>query len=163
MASFEFLAIILTGLGLTASIVYYASILRNANKTQQHQLETRQLQLYTTAFQPTQNKEWMSSLIDVVYNQKWEDYEDFMRKYGPETNPDAYASLQQVIEHYQMIGLFVEQKALDLDIVNRHHGKFTIRLWEKVEPYVIEHRKRYDNPMHWHSFEYLYNEIKKLN
>lgn len=32
MASFEFLAVILTGLGLTASIVYYASILKNANR-----------------------------------------------------------------------------------------------------------------------------------
>jgi len=42
MASFEFIALILTGLGLTASIVYYANVLSNANKTQQLQLETRQ-------------------------------------------------------------------------------------------------------------------------
>ena len=38
MASFEFLAIILTGLGLTASISYYAMVLRNQNKTRQAQL-----------------------------------------------------------------------------------------------------------------------------
>jgi hypothetical protein len=45
MASFEFLAIILTGLGLTASIVYNAINLRNANKTQKQALETRKAQL----------------------------------------------------------------------------------------------------------------------
>jgi len=38
MAWPEFLAIILTGLGLTASITYYAMVLRNANKTRQTQL-----------------------------------------------------------------------------------------------------------------------------
>ena len=34
MVSLEVLALVLTGLGLTASIVYYANILLNANKTQ---------------------------------------------------------------------------------------------------------------------------------
>jgi hypothetical protein len=48
MASFEFLAIIISVLGLAASITYYATILNNANKTQQQQLETRQAQLYLT-------------------------------------------------------------------------------------------------------------------
>ena len=52
MASFEFLAIIFTGLGLIVSILYYTSILQNANKTRELQLqaqeqatETRQAQL----------------------------------------------------------------------------------------------------------------------
>ena len=40
MVSLEVLALVLTGLGLTASIVYYANILLNANKTQKLQLET---------------------------------------------------------------------------------------------------------------------------
>ena len=38
----ESIPLVVTGIGLTASIVYYASILRNANKTQQQALETRQ-------------------------------------------------------------------------------------------------------------------------
>lgn len=45
MASFEFIAIILTGFGLTASILYYSSILRNANKTRELQLKAQELQL----------------------------------------------------------------------------------------------------------------------
>ena len=48
----EYLPLVLTGLGLTASIAYYANILNNANKTrelqlkaQEQALETRQAQL----------------------------------------------------------------------------------------------------------------------
>ena len=54
----ETIGFILTGLGLTASIVYYANILNNANKTrelqlkaQEHATETRQAQLYMQLFQ----------------------------------------------------------------------------------------------------------------
>jgi len=46
MASFEFLAIMFTGIGLMVSVLYYTFTLQNANKTQQQQLETRQAQLY---------------------------------------------------------------------------------------------------------------------
>ncbi len=41
MASFEFLAVIVSLLGLSASITYYASILRNANKTRRTQMLMR--------------------------------------------------------------------------------------------------------------------------
>jgi hypothetical protein len=163
MVQIENLPLVLTGIGLTASILYYTMILRNANKTQQLQQETRQLQLYTTTFQPGWNKEWMSSLIEIMYRTEWKDYEDFMEKYGPEKDLDLYTSFIQVIELFQMIGLFVEQGAIDLDIVIRHNGNFTVRLWEKVESFIKGHRRATNNPMHWSSFEYLYEEVKKLN
>jgi len=35
MFSLEVVALVLTGLGLTASIVYYANIIKNANKAKQ--------------------------------------------------------------------------------------------------------------------------------
>ena len=47
MASLEFVALILTGLGLTASIVYYANILNNANKTRELQLKSQEQTLET--------------------------------------------------------------------------------------------------------------------
>jgi hypothetical protein len=169
MVSVETVSIVFTGLSISLAAFYYISTIRNAQRTrelalkaQEQALETRQLQLYTTAFQHTLNREFMLAYVDVIYNQEWEDYEDFMRKYGPESNPEAYASVVQVIELFQMIGLFVEQNALDIEIVNRHCGKVVVRVWEKVEPFVREFRIWTDNPMHWHSFEYLYHEMKKI-
>ena len=51
----ETLAFILTGLGLTASIVYYASVLRNANTT-------RKTQLYMQLFLIISSEEFMTEL-----------------------------------------------------------------------------------------------------
>jgi len=59
MTSFEFLAIILTGLGLTASIVYYANVLSNANKTRKAQLF---LSIYTITLQEEMNKKWYDAM-----------------------------------------------------------------------------------------------------
>ena len=42
----EYLPLVLTGIGITVSILYYTSVLRNANKTQQMQLETRQAAMF---------------------------------------------------------------------------------------------------------------------
>jgi hypothetical protein len=41
----EYLPLILTGIGIIASILYYSSVLRNANETQKQALETRQAAL----------------------------------------------------------------------------------------------------------------------
>lgn len=161
MVSVETISIVFTGLSISLAAFYYIMTLRYNRRNQELQLETRQLQLYTTVFQPGQTREWLDSLIDVLYNQEWQDYDDFRRKYGPESNPEAYVGMIQVIEMFTMIGLYVEQEALDLDIVIKHNGRFALRLWEIVEPFVKEHRMRTGNPMHWHSFEYLVEEMKR--
>jgi len=66
MASFEFLAIILTGLGLTVSILYYTFTLQNANKTQKLQLETRQTQVFMDLYKTMASKEFMMDLENIL-------------------------------------------------------------------------------------------------
>ena len=68
MASLEFLAIVLTGLGLTVSIVYYATILRNANKAQQHATETREIQIFMQLMQQITNYESYKTCARVKVN-----------------------------------------------------------------------------------------------
>jgi hypothetical protein len=160
---------ILQTVGILVGIAYYLLIMRNSQrnqeltlKAQEHALETRQLQIYHAVFQPAQIREWMLAYVDVVYNQEWDDYEDFIRKYGPKTNPEAYTSVVQVLELWQMMGMYVENNALDIELVNKHSGRAAMRVWEKLEPFVRGFRVWTNNPMHWHSFEYLYDEMKKL-
>jgi hypothetical protein len=77
--------------GLFIAAVNQILISRRAEKTAQLALETRQYQLYHTAMQHCQTKEWMLAYSDVMYNQEWGDFEEFWQKYGPHTNPEAYA------------------------------------------------------------------------
>jgi hypothetical protein len=46
MIEIEYLPIVLTGLGLNTSVLYYTMTLRNANNTQKMQLEARKLDVF---------------------------------------------------------------------------------------------------------------------
>jgi hypothetical protein len=77
--------------GLFIAAVSQILTSRRAEKTAQLALETRQCQLYNTTIRPSQNKDRLLAYINVIYNQEWSDFEEFLQKYGPLTNPDAYA------------------------------------------------------------------------
>ena len=79
----ETIALVLTGLGLIASIVYYANILNNANKTRELQLEaqkqteeTRQAQLFMNIYnQHLSERE--SRTLPLLMDMEYDDFEDF--------------------------------------------------------------------------------------
>jgi hypothetical protein len=118
-------------------------------RNQELQLETRQLQLYTSILHAG-GKDMAESFIDVIYNQEWEDFDDFMRKYGPVSNPEAYLHCISLCNYLQELGVL------------RHAGGNVIRVWEKMEPIIKEFRIRANDPLHWISFENFYNEVKKI-
>ena len=60
------ISILLAGLSIAASIVYYASVLRNANKTQQVQLETRQAQLFLNIFNVYASKQFQKDREELM-------------------------------------------------------------------------------------------------
>ncbi len=84
----ETLAFVLTGLGLTASLVYYSNILSNANKTRELQLkaqnltlETRQGQLLSTFLTSMISKEALDFHVDHILAAKWSSYDEWEKKY----------------------------------------------------------------------------------
>ena len=87
----EYLPIVLTGIGLSASILYYTIILRNANKTQQMQLETRQVQLFMTISDTKLSPEFQKLIYRVTFIDEWNDLDDYFREYGPKNNLDGYS------------------------------------------------------------------------
>ena len=91
MVMIEYLPLVLTGIGLTASILYYTIILRNANKTQKMQLETRQVQMFMTISGTRSSPEFQKLIYRVTFMDEWNDLDDYFRRYGPENNLDAYS------------------------------------------------------------------------
>ena len=153
MASFEFLAIILTGLGLTASVLYYSTILSNANKTQKMALETRQTQLFLQ-FYDTVNAENMQTVTEILA-WEWEDYDDFLEKYY---SPDLFSKYNTQFQRYNGIGLLAMRDQIDLDLVYQFVGSPIIRIWEKFKD-IIVNRETYSGRMI--GLEFLYAEMKK--
>ena len=85
----ETLAFVLTGISLAASIIYYANILNNANKTRELQLkaqelatETRQTQVFMQVFQELNSEKRWKEYLETRYITEWDDYDDFQEKYG---------------------------------------------------------------------------------
>ncbi|MFC1803065.1 hypothetical protein ACFL0D_03755 [Thermoproteota archaeon] len=91
MITVEQIIYVLPVLALTASILYYTMNLRNANKTQQMQLETRQVQMFMTISGTRGSPEFQKLIYRVTFLDDWKDLEDYYERYGPENNLDAYS------------------------------------------------------------------------
>jgi hypothetical protein len=85
----EYLPIVLTGIGLTASILYYSTILRNANKTQKMQQDTRNAQFFMQFANAFHNASRLNYWIKIM-DWEWDDFTDFERKYGSENHPEMF-------------------------------------------------------------------------
>ena len=164
----ETIGFILTGLGLTASIIYYANILNNANKTRELQLkaqqqasETRQTQLYMQVFQElTPEKRW-KEYLEARYSTEWEDYTDFQEKYG-RGNPDFYSKLNSMWWTYNTIGMLIYEGLIDAKRVYGLMGPMGSAQWDKWKEIIYETRKELNMPSAYIGFEHLGIEMKRL-
>ena len=162
MASFEFLAIILTGIGLTVSILYYTITLQNANKTQKLQLETRQAQLFMNIYNQYLQRENIKA-NDSVFHMEFESLEEFEEKYGRESNPEAYHDWSYHQNYWEGIGVLVREGLINIRLVALLDGGGIIYNWEKFEPIIKEYRKKYNWPRWSIEHEYHYNSVKKYS
>ena len=74
MVSLEVVAILLSGISISASMFYYANVLANTNKTQQ-QLETRQTQLFLQLY-GTDSEEQIKQVSELLTKWNWKDVDD---------------------------------------------------------------------------------------
>jgi len=169
MASFEFLAIILTGLGLAASIVYYASILNNANKTRELQLkaqeqatETRQTQLFMNIYNNHISESNFRALMEMIWEWEWDSFDDFIEKYSIPNNKDAHVQWGRYFASLEGLGILLKKGLIDPELVYDSHYLSVINLWEKFQPVIEEWRVRLNAPQLYEDPEYLYNEMVRM-
>jgi hypothetical protein len=159
MASFEFLAVILSVLGLSVSIIYYANVMQNANKTQKMQLETRQAQLFMQLVNryrdDTKDLDINKSLLYIEIDS----FEDFMRMY--ETEECFIKSVTALGGFYESVGVMVREGYIPIRLVALMWAGTTRRYWEKLEPFFSELREVRGFPRAWSETEYLYHELMK--
>lgn len=165
MVQIENLPLIFTGLSITASIVYYASVLRNANTTQQHQLETRQAQLFMQIFNHYVSSEFRGALNEIE-KWDWTTFEDFWENYGdPIRYPDNYTAFSKVGMFYEGLGTLVSQGLIDVGMISEFFGGLFIDWYDKWTTVYDGIRAMYNQdenhaPRSWKT-SYLYEQIKK--
>jgi hypothetical protein len=158
----EYLPLVLTGLGLTASILYYTLVLRNQNKT-------REAQLFMSLYETYRSLEFRNQQVQIG-TQQWTDFEDFWAKYGPFANPDAWSNWQSVAGFFNGLGVLLKKGLIDVDMLEELFSSVTFASWIVMEPIVIGFRKwsvsgneekASKKYLQYSGFEYLYNELKK--
>lgn len=160
MVTVETISIVFTGLSVSLAAFYYISTLRNAQRTQQLQLETRQAQLFMQIFNRFQEVEFRNNFNEVL-SREWEDYDDYVRKYGRFTNPTAQAVSASIALFFEGLGVLLKRSLLDIDIVGELMSTPVRQYWEKTSPIIIEMRKSMNREVVLESAEYLYDEMMK--
>ena len=163
MIQIEYLPLVLTGLSITASIIYYASILRNANKNQKIQQETRNAQIFMQFIDKLHNPELLSNWIKLM-RWEWKDLEDFERKYGSVDHPDLFGIRYSFWATLNDLGWLVEKEIVGVEDVNTIVGPVLIWTWDKFEDIILEHRRVYNFPdqyLYWERLNHKVMEYRK--
>ena len=164
MVQIENLPLVLTGLGLTASILYYTMILRNANKTrglqlkaQEQALETRQAQLLMQIVNHW-SQPWINDAREIMDNAEFDSVEDALRQ--AEENPEAYKAFRLFMNWLEGIGVLVKEGYLDIRIIAELMSVAVKTYWEKYEPIIMYFRKTI-GPRQYIELENLYIAVMK--
>ena len=144
--------------GVIAGFSYYVLTVRNSQRMQKMQLETRQAQLFMQIYSLRHSTDYFIKYQEFL-NREWTDYDEAMEKFG---NPEDMAKTLSLGAYFEGIGVLVKRGLLDPTLVDDLLSINIFEFWEKIEPLVIERRKRMNKPTSGEWMEYLYNEIRKI-
>jgi hypothetical protein len=119
-------------------------------------VDERFMELYDAS----RETEFQRTQAEVLYQYEWTDYDDFLAKYGPRSNVDAWAKIQSTAQYYEGIGVLVRTDSVSLDQVYQLLGTQIVDVWEKLGEIILERRKRELNQQIFSAFESLYYAIK---
>ncbi|MBL7169174.1 hypothetical protein ISS40_10915 [Candidatus Bathyarchaeota archaeon] len=158
MVQMEVLALILTGLGIIASILYYASVLRNANRTQLMQLETRQASFFMQIYNRMLDKDFME-VWHKVLGYDYSDPEAAMRRYDSEVDSEERVNVDLIAQWYEGLGVLVKEGLLDIHLIAVMFPLTVINGWNALGPMITEMQKT--SSSRGSNFEYLYDELMR--
>ena len=144
----DYLPLVLTGIGIMASILYYALTFRNSNKT-------RQAQLFMQAHARFQDPEF-TKMYNEVMNREWDSLDYYREKYMSEGWDERILSVQT---YYEGIGVLLMKGMISPDFVYELMPTMVNTLWNKYEPIVYWVRENFGYSQFWRPIEYLKDKM----
>ncbi len=160
LALLQSISYIAGALGVCVAAAYYMINLRETRKTQQLQLETRQVQLFIQLYNDFRKPENLL-LIGKAMQMNWRDYDDVMKKYDNVEHMEDRIPYASWSMYYQEIGVLLKEGYIDIKLVAQFLPDAFRGYWEKFKPIILEHRVRNSYPQYFAGMEYLYNEFCK--
>jgi hypothetical protein len=143
------------GMGSIIVGVFFSLLsLRNYNKS-------RNLSLFMQYHSQAGGKEFLADMLEVNLKWKWTDAEDFFKKYGPLTNPEAFAMFLDHSNYYDSIGLLLKTNNLSVDYLSPTMIVSIAYFWEKVEPIADAISAIIRRPNSYENVKFLYDQVLK--
>lgn len=160
MIDAQTISIVFAGLSIGLAAIYYMMNLRNAQRTQQLQLETRQAQLLMQIYSRLDTPE-KSRAFNEIATWEFTDFDDFLEKCDPLKRPEEAHSLTSLVIYFEGLGTMVKAGFIDIHQVATLIGGAAVRFW-RVFDHIKEDIREYTNYPRWASeTEYLYFELLK--
>ena len=148
MVSLEVIAILLSGISISASLVYYANVLQNANRT-------REAQLFMNVYDKWSDPE-MAKAYQIVDDAHYSSFDEYMELRKDE---DFTWAMSKLVGYYEGVGVLVREGLVDIRLVALLMTGSTLKFWSKLEPYIGEMRSA-DYPRVAIETEYLVNRLR---
>ena len=155
MQDLQTISLVLAATSLIVGVTYYIIILRNASRNRKAQLY---LQFQNKSFDPN-----FMNLVNQVNLWKFIDANDFIQKYGWETNPKEFAQFMAVGSYYDSMGILLLKGLISIDMLPEIMAISVMAFWEKYKSIAQAMGEVFRRPNAFHAIEHLYNAVKNEN
>ncbi len=151
MLDIQEIGVIVTTFSVGIAAIYYIISVRNGNRTREAQLLMQVYSSYTT--------EEFHNDFTKIRMWSYRDYDEFLQKYG---DSDSIAFMNHVASYFEGVGTLVYRGFLNPKLVDDLMSNYVFILWEKLGPFVLEARKRRNQPEIYDKTEYLYFKLMEI-
>ena len=155
MIQIEYLPLVLTGIGIIASILYYTFTLRNQTKIMQAQFFMQQFLGKNTS------QELQQTAFEMMH-WEWTDYADFREKYVQ--NPRTMGQFVSFWLLWDGLGIMLKEKYIPSELLYEleQGGMAPMMYWAKFGPVIEKIRESTNNPDNFKFAEYYVMEMMKM-
>jgi hypothetical protein len=150
---YDLLLGIIPVLALIIAALYY--VFKSIND-----IKTRKAQLFADLYSQFRDFNFMKRWSECYFQWEWKDFDEFIERYGPQNNVEAFALYTSICAYFEGIGVLTKNKLIDIKMVNELMATPIIWMWEKTEAITKGYRDNFNNPNLWEWFEYLYHQLK---
>jgi hypothetical protein len=149
---------------LVVGVVIALQQLNDIKRTRETEIETRQADFLLRQTQLITDNDFQKSWRNVVWDQRFATQEEWLEKYGPTKNPEAYSNFLTICQYYNHLGILVmENKIPARLIIETVTPVIILTPWKRIEPIVKRWRMRYQDDTLLAGFELLVNMIQEIH
>jgi hypothetical protein len=152
MVDVSTVSIAIASAGVLAGVIYYVLEIRHQSRLRRTESVIRLSPWFNM------NAREVQEAVTQVCSIEYKNYEDYLERYSEKPE---HMTLKILGNYFEGIGILVDRKLVETDIVYDFWGQIIQSSWEKIQPMVVDMRKDIGDPHMFRFWEYLYNEMKK--